>query len=108
MLSQMGSDLKRPIADYLRDGVYELRWKIGTVNYRILYFFHGEGCCALSHGITKTDEVPDGDINTAVARKLLVESDQDKYTADFGVTDGKDKKLRGRNPGRTGGQSRGG
>jgi hypothetical protein len=33
--------LRRPHADYLEDGIYELRWRNGTVQYRILYFFHG-------------------------------------------------------------------
>ncbi len=34
-----GRELRRPIADYLRDGVYELRIGLQGVNYRILYFF---------------------------------------------------------------------
>ena len=28
-------------ADYLRDGIYELRVTFGFENYRMLYFFHG-------------------------------------------------------------------
>ncbi len=39
-LAAMGYEARRPHADYLRDGIYELRAKWGTVNYRILYFFH--------------------------------------------------------------------
>lgn len=42
LLHQLGHELRRPIADYLRDGVYELRPKSGRVNYRILYFFRGK------------------------------------------------------------------
>ncbi len=40
-LKQLGHELRRPEVDYLRDQIYELRWRMGHVNYRILYFFHG-------------------------------------------------------------------
>lgn len=40
LLAQFGHELRRPAADYLRDGIYELRAKRGHVQYRILYFFH--------------------------------------------------------------------
>ena len=40
-LAEVGHELRRPEADYLRDGLYELRARQGHVNYRILYFFHG-------------------------------------------------------------------
>ena len=39
-LAAAGHELRRPEADFLRDGVYELRARQGHVNYRILYFFH--------------------------------------------------------------------
>jgi phage-related protein len=39
-LQALGHELRRPEADYLRDGIYELRVHLGTVNYRMLYFFH--------------------------------------------------------------------
>src|ERR1700723_3159825 len=39
-LRDMGNELRRPEADYLRDGVYELRFKYQRINYRVLYFFH--------------------------------------------------------------------
>ena len=38
-LEELGHELRRPEADYLRDHVYELRVKKGHVNYRALYFF---------------------------------------------------------------------
>ena len=41
-LEELGHELRRPEADYLRDGVYELRVGLEGVNYRILYFFHGK------------------------------------------------------------------
>ena len=43
VLRARGHELRRPIADYLQHGIYELRAKRGTVNYRMLYFF---GCAA--------------------------------------------------------------
>src|SRR5438552_827719 len=40
-LAEMGHQLRRPDADFLRDGIYELRIRWSNVNYPILYFFHG-------------------------------------------------------------------
>jgi len=40
-LREMGHELRRPEADLLRDGIYELRVSLGAVHHRILYFFHG-------------------------------------------------------------------
>jgi hypothetical protein len=57
--------------------------KVGTVNYRILYFFCGSNVVCLSHGFTKEGEVPDAEIETALKRRKLVEKDRDKYTADW-------------------------
>ena len=42
LLEQFGHELRRPRADMLRDGVYELRTRVGNVNYRILYGFIGK------------------------------------------------------------------
>jgi phage-related protein len=39
-LQALGHELRRPEADFLRDGIYELRVRLGTVNYRMLYFFY--------------------------------------------------------------------
>jgi putative component of toxin-antitoxin plasmid stabilization module len=38
-LALLGHELRRPEADYLRDGIHELRIHLGSVNYRLLYFF---------------------------------------------------------------------
>src|SRR5438132_383583 len=42
LLEQFGFELRRPSADILRDGIWELRAKLGTVHNRILYFFCGK------------------------------------------------------------------
>src|SRR5215813_12378734 len=57
-LAEHGHELRRPEADYLRDGIYELRIRKGHVNYRILYFFHGRTVSVVSHGLTKEAAVP--------------------------------------------------
>ena len=38
LLADQGHQLRRPAADYLRDGIYELRAKAGRIQYRMLYF----------------------------------------------------------------------
>lgn len=43
----------RPRADYLRDGVYELRTDVRGVNYRILYGFVGQDAALVVCGLTK-------------------------------------------------------
>jgi phage-related protein len=68
-LVELGHELRRPEADLLRDGIYELRARLGTVNYRILYFFHGRNVAVLAHAITKENEIPEIEINRAVERK---------------------------------------
>src|SRR5688572_22916467 len=57
-LAEFGRELRRPTADYLRDGVYELRIKHLGVNYRILYGFVGQDIVLVSHGISKKQKVP--------------------------------------------------
>jgi phage-related protein len=52
-LGAAGHDLRRPEADYLRDGIYELRIRLGRVNYRLLYFFFARNVVLVAHGLTK-------------------------------------------------------
>lgn len=85
LLSQLGNELRRPYADALRDGIRELRIKVGTTNYRILYFFHGPNTVCLSHGFTKEGAIPLIDIEIAMERKHLVERDPESHTAAFEV-----------------------
>ena len=53
-----GFELRRPMADLLEDGIYELRVRVGKVNYRILYFFHGRNVAILTHAMTKERTFP--------------------------------------------------
>jgi phage-related protein len=66
-LRDLGHELRRPEADYLRDGIYELRLRHQTVNYRVLYFFYGKSVVVLTNGLTKEKQITQGDINRAVA-----------------------------------------
>ena len=72
-LTELGHELRRPEADLLRDGIYELRVGLAHVNYRILYFFHGRVAAILAHGLTKEDRVPGAAIDAALARKRRYE-----------------------------------
>jgi len=68
-LKEMGSDLRRPEADYLRDKIYELRAALQGIQYRILYFFHNK-MGVLSHGFIKEkNRVPSKDIDLAIQRR---------------------------------------
>ena len=78
-LAECGNELRRPEADLLRDGIYELRVRSMRVNYRMLYFFH-ERVAVLSHGIQEEAKVPDVDIERAWARRRAFGSDPEKYT----------------------------
>ena len=80
-LAELGHELRRPSADYLRDGIYELRAKHRNVQYRILYFFHGQKVAILAHALIKEGSpVPNLDIEKAIKRKELFEKNPDKYT----------------------------
>jgi hypothetical protein len=68
-LSTMGYELRRPEADYLRDGIYELRVALQGRQYRMLYFF-SENQAVLSHGLIKESKVPSKEIDLALERKI--------------------------------------
>ena len=53
LLKAAGQDLRRPHADILCEEIHELRARVGRVQYRMLYFFHGQGTAILSHGFIK-------------------------------------------------------
>ena len=81
LLASSGYELRRPAADYLRDGIYELRAKHVHIQYRILYFFHGQNVAILAHAITKEQAaVPEIDIERAIKRKSLFEENPDIHT----------------------------
>lgn len=79
-LALLGHELRRPEADYLRDGIYELRVRLGSVNYRLLYFFHGRTVSVVAHGLTKEAAVPATDIKQAIAYKTAFTANPAAHT----------------------------
>ena len=80
LLAQLGHELRRPLADYLEEDIYELRIRRGRVNYRILYFFHGQNIAILAHGLVKEDVIPQADLTRAIKRKEAFLKDPAKHT----------------------------
>ena len=79
-LRELGHELRRPEADFLRDGIYELRATTRGTHYRVLYFFHKQVAAVVAHGVVKKSTVPDRDIQLAIRRKVLFEGDPSKHT----------------------------
>ena len=91
LLRQFGHELRRPHADMLRDGVYELRTRVGRVNYRVLYGFVGKDLVLVSHGITKETFVSDTEIDLAVSRLALYRRDPKRYVSEDEIENGHKK-----------------
>jgi phage-related protein len=87
-LASEGHALRRPEADYLRDGIHELRVRQAHVNFRILYFFHGQDVVILAHGLTKESAVPDVEIERAIRRKMAFEANPKDHI--YEETDGQE------------------
>ena len=92
-LEDFGHELRRPVADFLRDGIYELRPSYQGVRYRMLYFFPrlhnakrtvekkpAQRVVVISHGLVKEGAVPDVEIDRAIQRKMLFEADPKTHT----------------------------
>jgi hypothetical protein len=79
-LEERGHEMRRPLADLLRDGIYELRPTYQGVHYRILYFFSGRNVIVISHGLKKEREVPPLEIERAMERRMKFEADPTAHT----------------------------
>jgi phage-related protein len=79
-LRDQGHDLRRPEADYLRDGIYELRVGFRGMNYRMLYFYSGREVVVVSHGLVKERIVPPQGIDRAVDRMNEYRRDPARHT----------------------------
>src|ERR1700685_1555505 len=77
-LREKGFVLQRPLVGALGDKNYELRWHLGTVNYRITFFWY-ESQAVFSHGFTKEGEVPPIQIDRTNRNRRLVEADSKKH-----------------------------
>jgi phage-related protein len=70
-LKKQGHNLRRPMADYLGDRVYELR----PGDNRIFYFFFLKDNAVLLHALRKrTDKIPCRDLGLCLKRLKQVES----------------------------------
>ena len=78
-LSEMGHELRRPEADFLRDGIYELRVGYQGIHYRMLYFFYVKAA-VISHGLVKERVVPTREIELAIKRKTMFMIDPMTHT----------------------------
>jgi phage-related protein len=72
-LEDLGHQLRRPEADFLRDGIYQLRASYQGVHYRMLYFFYGRMTVVVTHGLVKEREVPPPEIDKAIRAKSAFE-----------------------------------
>jgi phage-related protein len=72
-LRRQGYNLRRPVADYIGHGIYELRPGAN----RVFYFFFLRDNAVLVHAIRKkTDKLSQRDIELCVKRKLRIEEDE--------------------------------
>jgi phage-related protein len=87
-LARLGRDIRRPEADYLRDGIYELRTQLRNVQYRLLYFLYGTEAdgtltAVISHGTTKRKRVPSQEIDLAIQRRETFFSSPQRHTQEM-------------------------
>lgn len=70
-LKKQGNNLRRPMAGYLKKGIYELRSK----NNRIFYFFYLKNNAVLIHAIKKnTQKISEKDLKICIERKSKIEN----------------------------------
>jgi phage-related protein len=69
-LRELGNKARRPLADYLEDGIYELRARRLKKRFRVLYTFAGKRTILLLAGfVKKSKAVPPREIKKAKALK---------------------------------------
>lgn len=86
-LAELGFEIRRPQADYLREGIYELRIRSGHEQLRILYFFHGRNVVVLAHALGKEERLSEPDLHRALIRKRAHEADPEAHTSPESWTD---------------------
>jgi len=79
-LAAEGYAMRRPYAEYLGQGLYELRFHSGRVQIRILYFFHGREAVVLSSVLRKEDRIPPIELGRAALRKREFESSPGEHS----------------------------
>lgn len=89
-LAEWGHELRRPEADYLQEGLHELRIRSGNIQMRILYFFHGRNIAILVHALKKEGKIPANDIETARLRMNQFKADPESHCLEYPVQDMED------------------
>lgn len=80
-LEDLGHELRRPQADFHRDGIYELRASYQRVLYRMPYFFHGRKAVVVTQGMVKERNVPTREIQRAIRARSAFELNPDAHTS---------------------------
>ncbi len=69
-LGKQGHNLRRPLCDFVKDGIYELRPQAT----RLFYFFYQKQNIVFVHAIKKkTNKIPEKDIELSLKRKRAME-----------------------------------
>ena len=84
-LEEFGHELRRPLVDYLRDDIYEVRVSHKRIQYRVLYFFDGKKYIILTHGFMKERKVPELEIKKAIEYKMKYLRNREMYTFKPGI-----------------------
>ena len=72
-LVRFGHELRRPNADLLRDGIHELRFRVGHLNHRLIYFFYEGIAVVISHHLIKQQSrVPELEIQQGLLHRARV------------------------------------
>lgn len=82
LLERFGYHLTSTHAKNIGGGIYELRLRVGRVQSRILFFFHGQGLVVLACAFEKEGTVPTGWIETASDYKAAFERDPPNHYAE--------------------------
>lgn len=60
---------------------------MGSINYRLLYFFHGRTVSVLAHGLTKESSIPVTDLQKAIVRKVAFAANPTAHTFNGEIED---------------------
>lgn len=76
LLAEEGFGLRRPYADFVLPGLYELRTKHRGLNLRLLFFFHRRTVVVIVGGFVKQQsQIPLAELRSALDRRTRFESD---------------------------------
>jgi len=82
LLSRYGHELGAThVKSIGRGGLYELRGRVGKVQYRMLFFYFGQAVTVVSHGFSKESKLPEADIKRALNRKARFEANPGAHAA---------------------------